>query len=89
VLYTAATVYSFYLATTLAVIVLRRKEPRVERPYRVLGYPVTPLLFAGVCLFLIHGAVTYKPWIAVASGGLLLLGLPLYWLSNRLEKRQP
>lgn len=82
VLYTAATVYSFYLATTLAVIVLRRKEPHVERPYRVVGYPVTPLLFAGVCVFLIHAAVTYKPWIAAAACGLLLLGLGVWWLDK-------
>jgi amino acid transporter len=85
VLYTAATVYSFYLATTLAVIVLRRKEPHVDRPYRVLGYPVTPLVFAGVCLFLIHAAVTYKPKIAAASGLLLLLGLVLWRLSRQQQ----
>jgi len=83
VLYTAATVYSFYLATTLAVVVLRRTAPHVERPYRVWGYPVTPLVFAAVCAFLIHSAVTYKPWIAACSGLLLLSGLPLFWLSRR------
>jgi len=85
VLYTAATVYAFYLASTLAVFVLRRKEPEIERPYRVWGYPFTPLIFAAVCLFLIHSAATYKPRIALVSGVLLLLGLPLYRLSNRLS----
>jgi APA family basic amino acid/polyamine antiporter len=85
VLYTAATVYSFYLASTLAVLVLRRKEPHVERPYHVAGYPVTPIVFAGVCVFLIYSAVVYKPWIALMSGGLLLLGLPLWRMSDRLS----
>lgn len=84
VLYTAATVYSFYLGSTLAVIVLRRKEPRVERPYRVVGYPFTPLVFAGACVFLIYSAVVYKPWIALISSGLLLAGLPLWRLSNHM-----
>jgi amino acid transporter len=83
VLYTAATVYSFYLATTLAVIVLRRKEPQIERPYRVVGYPVTPLVFAAVCLFLIYSAVTYKPWSAACSGLLLLVGGLIWWVSRR------
>lgn len=86
ILYTAATVYTFYLGSTVAVLVLRRKDPGVERPYRVWGYPVTPLLFAAVCLFLIHSAVVYKPWIALVAVGLLLLGLPLWWLSNRLNR---
>jgi amino acid transporter len=87
VLYTAATVYSFYLASTLAIIVLRYKEPQVERPYKTLGYPVTTLVFAGVCLFLIYSAVAYKPWIAAIACGLLLLGVPLWRLSNRLSSR--
>jgi len=86
VLYTAATVYSFYLATALAVIVLRRKEPHRERPYRVPGYPATPLLFAGMCLLLIHAAVTYKPWIAACSCLLLAVGLSLYCWSKRLPR---
>ncbi|MBM3881384.1 MAG: amino acid permease [Verrucomicrobia bacterium] len=87
ILYTAATVYSFYLASTLAVLVLRFKEPQHERPYRVIGYPVTPAVFAAVCLFLMYSAITYKPWIALSACGLLLLGLPLYRLSVRLASR--
>jgi amino acid transporter len=88
ILYTAATVYSFYLGSTLAVIVLRRKEPHVERPYRVPGYPLTPLVFGGVCTFLIYSAIVYKPWIALVSCGLLALGLPLWLASNRLARAQ-
>ena len=88
VLYTAATVYSFYLGSTLAVIVLRHKEPHVERPYRVPGYPLTPLVFAGVCAFLIYSAVVYKPWIALVSCGLLALGVPLWLASNRMARRR-
>lgn len=83
VLYTAAVVYSFYLATSLAVIVLRRREPHVERPFRVTGYPLTPVVFAAVCAFLIYSAVTYKPWVALGSLGLLLLGLPLHRWSTK------
>ena len=65
ILYTAATVYSFYLATTVAVIVLRRKESHVARPFRVPGYPVTPLVFSAVCVFLIFSAVTWLPKLPV------------------------
>jgi len=35
----------FYLLCTAGVFVLRRKMPDAERPYRVLGYPVVPILF--------------------------------------------
>lgn len=85
VLYTAAVVYSFYLATSLAVIVLRRREPQVVRPFRTRGYPLTPIVFAAVCAFLIYSAVTYKPWVAGGAVVLLLLGLPLH---RRSAKRK-
>jgi amino acid transporter len=59
VLYTAAAVYTFYLGTSLAVIVLRYKEPDVERPYKVIGYPVVPLVFVAACGFFLFKALTY------------------------------
>jgi len=85
VLYTAATVYSFYLASTVAVIVLRFKEPAVARPVRVWGYPLVPLGFAGVCAWLIYSAIEYKPAIAALSGALLVLGVPLWRWSCHLR----
>jgi len=89
ILYTAATVYSFYLATTLAILVLRRKEPQVERPYRVFGYPVVPLVFSAVCAFLIYSAVRYKPQVAAISTLILPLGLLLYKISQRGSAIEP
>jgi len=83
ILYTAAPVYLFYLATSLAVVVLRRKEPGVERPYRVTAYPLPIIVFSAVCAFLIYSAVDYKPWVAAGAGAILLLGLPIYWLTSR------
>jgi amino acid transporter len=87
VLYTAAAVYTFYLATSLAVVVLRWREPHVERPYRVTAYPAPTLLFGAVCGFLIYSAVTYKPDIAWAALAILLLGLPVFLLSNWLGRK--
>jgi basic amino acid/polyamine antiporter, APA family len=83
VLYTAAPVYLFYLATSLAVGVLRFREPQTQRPYRVWGFPVTSLLFAACCVFLARSAIVYRPHVALAALGILLLGLPLYWRSRR------
>lgn len=80
VLYTAAAVYLFYLATSLSVIVLRRREPALERPFRVPGHPWPTVVFAGVCIFLIHAAVTYRPQGALVVGGLMLLGAVVYRL---------
>jgi len=83
ILYTAAAVYAFYLATSLAVVVLRIREPQLPRSYRTWGYPFTTIIFAGVCGFLIYSAVIYKPEISADCCLLILLGLPLYWISSR------
>ena len=85
-LYTAAAVYAFYLGTSLAVIVLRFKEPQTERPYRVTGYPVTTLVFCGVCGFLIYSCVTYalafKRISLVVLLSVLVAGIVVYWLTD-------
>jgi amino acid transporter len=82
ILYTAAPVYAFYLATSLAVIVLRFKEPDVERPYRVTGYPFTTLIFSAVCAFLIYSTVSYAWNVKTKSlcllEAILLAGMLIY-----------
>jgi hypothetical protein len=52
----------------------------------VTGYPATTLVFCAVCVFLIYGAVAYKPAISAAAIGVMLLGLPIYWLTNQRGK---
>jgi APA family basic amino acid/polyamine antiporter len=71
----------------VAVIVLRFREPRAERPYRVLLYPLPPLVFAAVCAWLIYSGATYKPLLAGVACGLVLLGLPVYGLTRWLARR--
>nr|MEE4269349.1 amino acid permease [Candidatus Krumholzibacteria bacterium] len=86
VIYTAAAVYSFYLATSVAVLVMRRRRPVPRGAFRVPWFPWPTLVFAGVCLFLIHGAVVYRPWLAVASLVLVLAGLPVHELSRTIAR---
>lgn len=86
IIYMAAIVYTFYMGTTLSVIVLRYKDPQQPRPYKVTGYPFTPLFFAAVCGYMIYGAIDYKPMISLAACGIVLLGLPIYYWSYTIEK---
>lgn len=87
-LYTAPAVYAFYVATSLALIVLRRREPARSRPFRVPLYPLPVLIFAATCTYLVYAAVAYRPQVALSALGLLLLGLPLYRLSVRIERKE-
>jgi len=71
ILYTAPVVWLFFLATGVSVFVLRRKEPGVLRPYRVTGFPWTPLVFCLCCLFMLYSSVAYA--LAAKPAGLLIV----------------
>lgn len=85
-LYTATAVYAFYMGTSLSVVVLRFREPEVERPYRVTGYPVTTLVFSAVCGFLIYNCITYawafKRISLFVLLGVFVAGMVIYWLTD-------
>ncbi len=78
VLYTSAAVYIFYLATSLAVPVLRQKRPELSRPYRVTLYPLPLVIFGCICLYLIYSAILYNPWMAGFVGILTAIGLAIH-----------
>jgi basic amino acid/polyamine antiporter, APA family len=62
-----------------AVLVLRRTRPDAPRPYRMWGYPVTPLLFLAVTAWFLGNMLVTKPGPSLASLGLMATGLPA-WL---------
>jgi len=61
-----------------AVLVLRRTMPEIERPYRVWGYPVVPILFLLVTVFLLVNTLLATPSRALAGIVLIIAGLPVY-----------
>ena len=73
----------FWIPVSLAVIVLRRRLPQAPRPYRVPLYPLVPLLFALVMLWIVVSALMTSPKESSATIVLILLGLPLYLLLRR------
>jgi APA family basic amino acid/polyamine antiporter len=76
----------FYALTTASVFVLRRKMPDAPRPYRTIGYPVTPIVFVLAAIWLLYNTLATPSSRAEAVAGLALiaLGLPLYaWFRRR------
>lgn len=69
----------------LGVIVLRWKEPRLSRPYRTWGYPVTPLVFLSVTAFMMYHLVIERPLQSLAGVAIMLTGLAVYAYSRNQE----
>jgi basic amino acid/polyamine antiporter, APA family len=77
-----------YAMTALSVIVLRRKRPDLPRPYRVLGYPLVPVLFTGVAVLLLVSTLQTRPRESLMGLGLMALGVPFYYFWKKQGRRE-
>ena len=75
--YTAPVFWFFILLVGLSLFVLRVKDPRKERPFRVPLYPVTPILFCLICAYLLYSSLVYTGYGAMVGIVVLLAGIPL------------
>jgi basic amino acid/polyamine antiporter, APA family len=73
----------FYAATTAGVFVLRKKMPDAPRPYKTFGYPVVPLLFILVAVWLLLNTVMHSPLRSALGLSLIALGFPVYLAIRR------
>ncbi len=85
--YTLPAFWSFFLLTGVAVFVLRVKEPDVKRPFRVPLYPVTVVVFCGMCAWMLYRSLDYRALGAVVGVAVLLAGVPVYLVSRRQAGR--
>lgn len=77
--------YTFYFLTVLGVIVLRVKEPNLERPYKT--WITTPVIFCCVSLFLLSKAVFAEPLQTIIVVAFILVGIPVYFWRVRGRDR--
>jgi len=77
----------FYGLTGAGVLVLRRKYPDRERPYKMPGYPVTLFLFIAVALGFVVNTFVATPGPAAIGTLLILTGIPVYFLWNRPPRK--
>jgi APA family basic amino acid/polyamine antiporter len=73
----------FYALGAASVIVLRRTRPAAERPFRVPGYPFTPVLFVLAAIAIVGNAIVTQPTRAAIGIGMVLLGAPAYIIWRR------
>jgi amino acid transporter len=83
--YTAPVFWFFFLLTGVSLLVLRRREPHVARPFRVPLYPLTPLLFCATCAYLLYSSLAYTGAGALVGVAVLATGLIPLALMHRRE----
>jgi APA family basic amino acid/polyamine antiporter len=81
--YTGFAVVLFAGVAVFAVFVLRRREPDTPRPYKALGYPVTPAFFVVASATMLINEIWNSPGTALTGLAVILAGVPLSWLFAR------
>jgi len=76
--YVVFTGWIFYAVSATAVLVLRRSEPDAKRPFRVPGYPVTPLLFVVAASAVVLNTLFTQPVQGMLGLLVVLVGAPIY-----------
>jgi APA family basic amino acid/polyamine antiporter len=84
--YAMFALWVFYGLMVLGVILLRRSRPELPRPYRMWGYPVTPILFLAVTMFFLGNTLIASPGPSLAGLALIATGVPVYFLWSRAHK---
>ena len=86
--YAVFTFWIFYGLTVAGLLVIRHRHPDAPRPYRMFGYPVTPLLFAAVSVAVVLSAVLSSPATSAIGFAILAAGVPAYYLWRRSSTSQ-
>jgi amino acid transporter len=97
VAYTAPVFWFFFFLAGVSVFVLRKKDAGRVRVFSVPLYPVTPVIFCLICLYMLQSSISYiflLPNIGKYSGlgailgiGVLILGIPLYLIDTVMSKK--
>jgi APA family basic amino acid/polyamine antiporter len=81
--YVGFSITLFLGLAVLAVFVLRRREPDAPRPFRALGYPVTPAIFVLASFAIVVNALVTDTRRTLIGAAVILSGIPLYYFLRR------
>src|SRR5580658_357355 len=76
----------FYALAAASVFVYRKRAPNAIRPYRVPGYPFTPIVFIAAAMVLVVNTVATEPGRSAVGLGIVCLGIPAYVIWHRMAK---
>lgn len=85
--YTGFAIVLFSGIAVASLFVLRRGDRSEPRPFRTWGYPFVPAVFAIMSLLMVVNEIMRVPQDALAGLGVILAGLPLYFVMRAVYHR--
>ena len=86
--YVVFAVLIFYILTISGLFILRRKQPKAERPYKAFGYPILPALYVLAAALICVALLIYKPTYTWPGVVIVLLGIPVYAVWRRFIRNR-
>lgn len=80
---TVFAVWVFYVLTFIGVILLRKRKPNLNRPYRVPLYPIIPLVAIVGGAFVVINQLLTAPIISLGGIIITIIGFPIYKYMNK------
>ena len=82
VAYTSPVFWFFFLLTGLTLFIFRATDPQTPRPFLAPFYPLPPLIFCAVGVYMLHSSLAYAASVTVGNMvklgiAVLLVGIPL------------
>ena len=85
--YTAPVFWFFFFMVGLSLIILRIKDPDMERPFRAPLHPLLPVAFCASCLYMLQASIAYRGIGALAGVAVLLAGIPVFLFARYSQRR--
>jgi amino acid transporter len=80
--------WAFTMLTTVSVFVLRVKDRSAARPFRIPLFPLPPLVFCGICAYMLWAGLVYARWLALLGAVPLVLGVGIWPLVGSGQRRR-
>ena len=77
----------FYVLTIIGIYILRVKRPGMDRPYKAFGYPFLPAVYIIIATSLAILLLIFETSYTLPGLGIILLGIPLYYIILRKRKQ--
>ncbi|HOZ88284.1 MAG TPA: amino acid permease, partial [Bacteroidia bacterium] len=86
--YVSFTLNIFIFLTVFGVFILRYKHKHVKTSYKTPLYPVTPILFLSITLWILYNIVLDKPVESLYGLLTVAAGLLIYFLTNKKDNKK-
>ncbi len=86
--YTVSVEWIFFTLAAAGIFIFRKKMKYADRPYKTLGYPVTPLIFIFINTWFVINITVNKPLHMGIGLIFLALGVPVYLFFKRKKEHQ-